>query len=167
MHIRRKLGKGGSSRKMMVSGITSSLVLHEQIKTTLPKAKEVIRLFDRSVAVSRKGTLHARRRMVSLLRNPDAEKKMFDDICRRNMERKSGHVRCFRLGSRRGDGAMLVLLRLCDSKRNFTEEIEKFEAAREKEEDVQNVSETASEGTSEEKQVSEEVVEKDTETKKS
>lgn len=106
----------------MVSGLVARLAVEEQICTTLQKAKEVVSVFDRVVSLARKGQLHNRRRLAMILKCPEAEIKLFDDIAQRNLERPSGHVRIFRLGRRKGDGASMVLMRLADSNKEFVTE---------------------------------------------
>lgn len=104
----RKLGRTHSERKALLRGLATSLVLHERIETTLPKAKELRRLGERLITLGKEGTLHARRRAAAILQEPGAVKKLFDGLAARFKDRSGGYTRIFRFGFRRGDAAEMA-----------------------------------------------------------
>jgi len=113
-HGYRKLNKTSSHRKAMFSNMTVSLITHEQIKTTLPKAKELRRFADQMVSLGKKGTLHARRQAFSFLRDEAAVKKLFDGLADRYKERSGGYTRVLKAGFRYGDNAPMAFIELVD-----------------------------------------------------
>ena len=106
----RKLGRKTAHRRAMLSHIASSLVLHDQIETTLPKAKELRRIADHVVTLSKSGTLASRRRALALLRDPKAVEIAFRTLGTRFAKRNGGYTRIYRLGFRRGDSAPMALI---------------------------------------------------------
>lgn len=113
-HGFRKLNRTSSHRKAMFSNMVVSLLIHEQIKTTLPKAKELRRFADKMVSLGKKGTLHARRQAFSFLRDDAAVKKLFDGLADRYKERNGGYTRVLKAGFRYGDNAPLAFIELVD-----------------------------------------------------
>lgn len=109
-----KIGRTGSHRRAMLANMVSSLIEHEQIKTTLVKAKEARRFAEKMITLGKRGDLHRRRLAVARLRSKSAVKKLFDDIAPRYVERNGGYTRIIRLGARRGDGAEMCLLQLVE-----------------------------------------------------
>ncbi len=113
-HGYRKLNRTHTHRKAMLSNMVVSLITHEQIKTTLPKAKELRRVADRMITLGKKGSLHTRRRAFSYLRNDAAVKKLFDVLAARYKERPGGYTRVLKAGFRYGDAAPMAVIELVD-----------------------------------------------------
>ena len=111
----RILNKSTSHRKAMFANMAASLIEHEQIVTTLPKAKEMAPLMDKLVTLAKKGDLAARRQALSKVRNEDAVRKLFDVMGERYKDRNGGYTRMIKVGKRQGDAADLVILELVDS----------------------------------------------------
>jgi large subunit ribosomal protein L17 len=88
----------------------TSLIQCERIETTLPKAKELRRLADRMVTIAKQGTLHARRQVASVVRDPEAVKKLFAILAERFKDRKGGYTRIYHFGYRRGDAAEMAAI---------------------------------------------------------
>jgi len=110
----RRLNRSSSHRKAMFSNMASSLVVHEQIKTTLPKAKELRRIVDRMISLGKKGSLHARRQAHSYLRDDEAVSKLFAALAERYKERPGGYTRVLKAGFRHGDAAPMAVIELVD-----------------------------------------------------
>ncbi len=110
----RKLNKTASHRKAMFANMAASLIEHEQIVTTLPKAKEMRRVFDKLVTLGKRGDLHARRQAISRIRDVEQVKKLFDTIGPRYQERNGGYTRVMKAGYRYGDNAPMAVLELVD-----------------------------------------------------
>ena len=106
----RKLNRNSSHRKAMFRNMTISLVEHEQIKTTLPKAKELKRIADKYVSIGKKGNLHSRRIAYSRLKQDAAVKKLFDTLAPRYKDRNGGYTRVIRAGFRYGDMAPMAVI---------------------------------------------------------
>jgi large subunit ribosomal protein L17 len=100
----------------MFKALSCSLLEHEQIRTTLPKAKELRPIVERLITMARKNTLHARRLALSRLQSGDIVRKLFDDIAPRFKERPGGYVRIMKAGFRYGDAAPMALIELVDRK---------------------------------------------------
>ena len=111
---KRKLNRTSSHRKAMFSNMVVSLVIHEQIKTTLPKGKEVRRIADKMISLGKKGTLHARRQAYSFLRDEAAVAKLFDGLAERYTARPGGYTRVLKAGFRYGDSAPMAVVELVD-----------------------------------------------------
>jgi len=110
----RKLNRTPSHRKSMFSNMTASLLLHEQIKTTLPKAKELRRFVDRMISLGKKGTLHDRRRAFAFLRDEAVVAKLFSILAERYADRPGGYARVLKAGFRHGDSAPMAFIELVD-----------------------------------------------------
>ncbi len=110
----RKLNRTHEHRKAMFANMVCSLVEHEQIKTTLPKAKELKRIIDKMITLGKKGDLHSRRIAQSRMRQEDAVKKLFDVLGPRYQERKGGYARVLKAGFRYGDMAPMAIIELVD-----------------------------------------------------
>ena len=110
----RKLGKNASHRKAMFANMCASLIKHEQIVTTLPKAKELRPVVEKLVTLAKKGDLHARRQAMSTLQHPDKGViyKLFEEIAPRYTERPGGYTRILKLGPRSSDATEMVYLEL-------------------------------------------------------
>lgn len=105
-----KIGRTGSHRNALLANQVCSLIISKGIKTTLVKAKETKRIAEKMITLAKKGTLHARRRAISKLRNKDAVKMLFEEIAPQYADRKGGYTRIIQLGQRIGDGAETCLL---------------------------------------------------------
>jgi len=113
-HGARKLNRTSSHRKSMFTNMAVSLLTHEQITTTLPKAKELRRFADKMVTLGKRGTLHARRHAFSYLRDDDAVSKLFRVLADRYKERNGGYTRVLKTGYRFGDNAPMAIIELVD-----------------------------------------------------
>lgn len=110
----RKLGKTTSHRQAMFSNMASSLIQHEQIVTTLPKAKELKRLMDKLITLGKRGNLHARRLAAARLRNDEMAKKLIEVLGPRYADRHGGYTRVLKAGFRHGDSAPMAVIELVD-----------------------------------------------------
>ena len=110
----RKLNRTSSHRKAMFSNMAVSLLIHEQIKTTLPKAKELRRVADKMITLGKRGTLHTRRQAFSYLRDDTAVSKLFGALAQRYKERGGGYTRVLKAGFRYGDNAPMAFIELVD-----------------------------------------------------
>ncbi len=111
----RKLNRTSSHRKAMFNNMAAALVKHEQIKTTLPKAKELRPLVDRLITLGKRGNLHARRQALSVLGGDTAlAAKLFDTLAPRYAERQGGYTRVLKAGFRYGDAAPMAVIELVD-----------------------------------------------------
>jgi large subunit ribosomal protein L17 len=110
----RKLNRTASHRKAMFANMAASLIKHEQIKTTLPKAKNLRRVVDRLVTLGKRGDLHARRQALSVLRDTEITAKLFEDLAERYKERSGGYSRVLKAGFRYGDMAPMAIIELVD-----------------------------------------------------
>lgn len=106
----RKLGVKTAHRLAMLSNLASSLVIHNKIETTLPRAKELKRLADKVVTLSKRGTVHATRKARQILRNRDAVTKAFKELPERFAKRNGGYTRILKLGFRHGDNAPMAII---------------------------------------------------------
>lgn len=110
----RKLNRTHSHRKAMFSNMAVSLLTHEQIKTTLPKAKEMRRIADKMISLGKRGDLHARRQAFAYLRDDAAVSKLFSVLADRYKERPGGYTRVLKAGFRYGDAAPMAFIELVD-----------------------------------------------------
>jgi len=110
-----KLGRTAEHRKALLANQVCSLIEHQRIKTTLAKAKAVRPLAEKMVTLGKKGSLHARRTALAVLRQQDAVKKLFDDIAPRAAERKGGYTRIIKLGMRKSDAAPVAFIEWVDA----------------------------------------------------
>jgi large subunit ribosomal protein L17 len=110
-----KLGRTAEHRKALLANQVCSLIEHQRIKTTLAKAKAVRPLAEKMVTLGKKGSLHARRTALAVLRQKDAVKKLFDDIAPRSADRKGGYTRIVKLGARKSDSAPVAFIEWVDS----------------------------------------------------
>jgi len=108
----RKLGRTTSHRMAMLRNMASSLLLHERIRTTDAKAKELQGLVERMITLGKRGDLHARRRAASFLRGASVTRKLFSELADRYGKVQGGYTRILKVGPRRGDGAMMSLVEL-------------------------------------------------------
>jgi large subunit ribosomal protein L17 len=98
----------------MFANMAGSLLEHEQITTTLPKAKELRRIADKIITLGKRGNLHARRQVLAVLRNEDTVKKLFGPLADRYKARNGGYTRVLKAGFRRGDNAPMAVIELVD-----------------------------------------------------
>ncbi len=111
----RKLNRTSSHRKAMFRNMAVALIKHEQIKTTLPKAKELSPIVDQLVTLGKKGSLHARRQALSKLNNDAViTAKLFDVLAERYADRAGGYTRVIKAGFRHGDDAPMAFIELVD-----------------------------------------------------
>ncbi|WP_375569148.1 50S ribosomal protein L17 [Ahrensia marina] len=110
----RKLNRTSSHRKAMFANMAASLITHEQIKTTLPKAKELKPIVDKLVTLAKRGDLHARRQALSQVRDEAAVRKLFGVLGERYSERPGGYTRVLKAGFRFGDNAPVAIIELVD-----------------------------------------------------
>ena len=110
----RKLGRTASHRTAMFANMAASLIKHEQITTTLPKAKELRTLVEKLVTLAKKGDLHARRQAISQVRDVPQVGKLFDTIGPRYAERNGGYIRIMKAGFRHGDNAAMAVIEFVD-----------------------------------------------------
>ena len=110
----RKLNRTASHRKAMWGNMTAALIKHEQIVTTLPKAKELRPIVEKLVTIGKKGDLAARRLAISELRDKDMVRKLFDVIAPRYKDRQGGYCRIMKAGFRHGDNAAVAVIEFVD-----------------------------------------------------
>lgn len=110
----RKLNRTSSHRKAMFANMAVALIQHEQIKTTLPKAKDLKPIVEKLITLGKKGGLSNRRLAASRLRDEEIVKKLFDVIAPRYKERNGGYARILKAGLRYGDAAPMAIIELVD-----------------------------------------------------
>ena len=110
-----KLKRDGGSRKALLKGLVTSVIEHERVITTVPKAKAVQPLVDKMITLAKRDTLHTRRQAAAFLETPAAVQKLFDKLGTRFGQRSGGYTRVVRLGFRKGDGAEQAMLELVGS----------------------------------------------------
>lgn len=110
----RKLNRTKAHRKALFKNMADSLLRHEQIKTTLPKAKELKRYVEKIITLGKKGTLHHRRQAISLLNDLEMVKKVFEVLAVRYKDRNGGYTRIMKYGFRTGDAAPMAIIELVD-----------------------------------------------------
>jgi large subunit ribosomal protein L17 len=108
----RKLNKSSSHRLAMLRNIVTSLLEHERIVTTLPKAKEVRRAAEKMITLGKRGDLHARRQAAAYIRSKSIVTKLFDTLSPQYTTRQGGYTRIIRTGTRPGDAAPMALIEL-------------------------------------------------------
>jgi large subunit ribosomal protein L17 len=112
--VHRKLNRTAEHRKAMFANMAASLIKHEQIITTLPKAKELRPIVEKLVTLAKKGGLHARRQAVAEIRDVVQVKKLFDVIGPRYKDRDGGYTRIMKAGFRYGDNAAKAVIEFID-----------------------------------------------------
>lgn len=110
----RKLNRTASHRRAMFANMAASLIEHEQIVTTLPKAKELKPIMDKLITLAKRGDLHARRQAISKIRDKDQVSKLFETLGPRYAERAGGYTRVLKAGFRHGDNAPMAVIELVD-----------------------------------------------------
>ena len=114
----RKLNRTTSHRKALLMNLSNSLIKHEQITTTLPKAKELRPFVEKIITLGKKGDLVSRRKAISILQDQKNTKKIFDVISERYKERSGGYTRIIKVGNRFGDNAPTAIIELVDRDEN-------------------------------------------------
>ena len=110
----RKLNKTSSHRKALLMNLSNSLLKHEQITTTLPKAKELKPFVEKIITLGKKGDLQSRKKAISILKDEKNIKKVFDTFSNRYKDRIGGYTRIVKLGNRFGDNAPTAIIELVD-----------------------------------------------------
>lgn len=110
----RKLGRNSSHRKAMYRNMAASLVRHETIRTTLPKAKELRRVVEPLITMAKQDGVSRRRLAFARLRDDVAVGKLFNELGPRFKERPGGYLRILKIGIRRGDAAPMAIVQLLD-----------------------------------------------------
>ena len=110
----RKLNRTSAHRKALLMNLSNALLKHEQITTTLPKAKELRPFVEKIISLGKKGDLHARKKANSLLRDEKNIKRIFDVFANRYKDRNGGYTRIVKLGNRYGDNAPTAVIELVD-----------------------------------------------------
>jgi len=110
----RKLNRTSQHRKAMLANMAAALIKHEQITTTLPKAKELRPYVEKLVTLGKKGDLHARRTANSRLRDQAQLAKLFGALAERYKTRKGGYIRILKAGFRYGDNAPVAIIEFVD-----------------------------------------------------
>lgn len=108
----RKLGRPTDQRMAMLRNMTTSLLEHGRIKTTLPRAKEVRRTTEKMITLGKRGDLHARRQAASFITKPAVVQELFNTIGPNYEDRQGGYTRIVRIGPRRGDAAEMAYIEL-------------------------------------------------------
>jgi large subunit ribosomal protein L17 len=110
----RSLHRSSSHRKAMLRNLAVSILLHERVRTTEAKAKEVRRLVERIITWGKRGDLHARRLTARQVGSRTVVKRIFDDLAPRYSNRPGGYTRILKAGFRQGDNAPMVIMELVD-----------------------------------------------------
>jgi large subunit ribosomal protein L17 len=110
----RRLNRTHEHRKALFANMAGSLIEHEQIKTTLPKAKELKRIIDKLITLGKRGDLHARRQAAAQLKQDVYVQKLFGTLGPRYQERQGGYCRVLKAGFRYGDMAPMAIIELVD-----------------------------------------------------
>jgi large subunit ribosomal protein L17 len=110
----RRLNRTSEHRKALFSNMAAALLRHEQITTTLPKAKELRRIADRMITLGKRGSLHARRQAIAYLRDDEVIRKLFGPLAERYKSRAGGYTRVLKAGFRYGDAAPMAVIELVD-----------------------------------------------------
>jgi large subunit ribosomal protein L17 len=128
----RKLNRTSSHRKATFSSLAVALIRHEQIKTTLPKAKDLRPVVEKLVTLGKRGGLHARRQAIAFLQDADVADKLFGELKDRYAERKGGYLRVLKAGMRYGDAAPMAVIEFVDRNVDAKGKADKERHAKEK-----------------------------------
>lgn len=112
----RKLGRITSHRIAMMRNMVTSVLEHERIVTTVPKAKEARRIVDQMITLGKRGDLHAKRQVMAYIHSRDVLAKLFDTLSKEYADRQGGYTRIIRTGVRAGDAAPMAILELVNYK---------------------------------------------------
>ena len=113
-HAKRRFNRTAEHRKAMFANMAQALIKHEQIVTTLPKAKDLRPVVEKLVTLAKKGTLHARRQAMADVRDETQVKKLFDVLAARFKDRRGGYIRIMKAGFRHGDSAPMAVIEFVD-----------------------------------------------------
>ncbi len=113
----RKLNRTTGHRKAMFANMAAALIKHEQIKTTLPKAKDLRPMVEKLITLGKRGGLHARRQALAVLHDRKLAEKLFGPLAERYKDRAGGYTRVLRAGFRYGDSAPMAIIELIDRDR--------------------------------------------------
>mgnify|MGYP001427094199 CR=1 FL=1 len=127
----RKLNRTSAHRKAMFKNMAASLIKYEQISTTLPKAKDLRPIVEKLITIGKKGSLHARRQLISKLPKDANIDKLMSELAERYKDRKGGYIRIIKKGFRYGDSASLAIIELVD--RNISSKLVDKKTKEEKE----------------------------------
>ena len=112
--VHRKLNRTTSHRKALLMNMSNALLKHEQISTTLPKAKELRPFVEKIITLGKKGGLQARKKTISILQDEKNVKKVFDTLAERYKKRNGGYTRIVKMGNRFGDNAPTAIIEFVD-----------------------------------------------------
>src|SRR6478735_1799622 len=112
--VHRKLNRTAEHRKAMFGNLCAALIKHEQITTTLPKAKELRPVVEKLVTLGKRGDLHARRQAIAEIKDVALVKKLFDVLAPRYADRHGGYTRVLKAGFRYGDNAAMAVIEFVD-----------------------------------------------------
>ena len=110
----RKLGRKSGHRRAMFANMANALIKHEQISTTLPKAKDLRPVVEKLVTLGKRGDLHARRQVMAVLRDAELTGKLFSVLAERYKTRAGGYIRVLKAGFRYGDNAPMAIIEFVD-----------------------------------------------------
>ncbi len=119
----RKLNRTAAHRKAMLRNIVTSILEHERIVTTVPKAKEARRVTEKMITLGKRGDLHARRQAMAYIRSKDTVAKLFDELSSQYADRQGGYTRIIRTGNRYGDAAPMAIVELVGYEEVIAEEV--------------------------------------------
>ena len=146
-----KLQRDPSARRALLRGLTTNIILHDRIVTTITKAKAMKPIVEKMITLAKRDTLHSRRQAAAFLNTPGAVQKLFDTLGPRFSQREGGYTRVVRLGPRKGDGAELALIELLGSElKKRAEDRRKRREDRMKQQQDAEAAETGAEGETEE-----------------
>lgn len=111
----RRLSRTSAHREAMIDNMVTSLLRHERIRTTVPKAKEARKAAEKVITLGKKGSLHNRRNAAKVVNDKEVLSKLFGQLAERFASRPGGYTRIIRLGKRLGDNAEMAFLELVDS----------------------------------------------------
>ncbi len=112
--VGRRFNRSSSHRQAMLANMAASLIRHEQIVTTLPKAKELRPVVEKLITLGKRGDLHARRQVISQIGDKEVASKLFDALAERYKDRNGGYTRVLKAGFRHGDAAPVGVIELVD-----------------------------------------------------
>jgi large subunit ribosomal protein L17 len=110
----RQLNRTSEHRNAMFANLAVALIKHEQIVTTLPKAKDLRPIVEKLVTLGKNGSLHARRQAISQIKDETQAKKLFDVLAKRYKDRQGGYLRIMKAGFRHGDNAAVAVIEFVD-----------------------------------------------------
>jgi len=131
----RRFRRSSGHRQAMFANLSCSLIEHEQIQTTLPKAKDLRRVVEKLITLGKRGDLHARRIAYSQLPEEEAVRKLFSTLAERYKDRSGGYTRVLKAGYRYGDAAPMAVIELVDRDPEAKGKADKERVAAEREAD--------------------------------